>query len=199
MMKIHFKFILSAVSLLISSVSFSQGLVETELSTNAVLVKKWNEIRSAGGLKVASVSDTLELGTLGILDDFSSDSPYPDSALWLDSSAYINRGYPYAPPTIGVATFDGISKTGYPYNFAASSTSSAVADLLTSKPINLEYTISPFDSIYFSFFYQPQGRGNAPELGDSLVVQFRAAGVSSTWKNVWAKRGSTLNLSDTLR
>ena len=32
--------------------------------------------------------------------------------------------------------------------------------------------LTPADSLYFSFYYQPQGNGNAPESQDSLVLQF---------------------------
>lgn len=32
--------------------------------------------------------------------------------------------------------------------------------------------LTPADSVYFSFYYQPQGYGDAPETDDSLVLQF---------------------------
>ncbi len=37
------------------------------------------------------------------------------------------------------------------------------------------------DSVYFSFFYQPQGRGNQPEEFDSLVLQFGHYGEDSAF------------------
>lgn len=150
--------------------------------------------------RTSSLYDTINLDTIrGILDDFSYDRVYPDTSIWLDNQVYINRSYPKAPVTIGVATFDGLNANGYPYNFFASSTSSSSADSLTSKPINLfdyindgntvNYQIS--DSLYFSFYYQPEGRGNYPETNDSLVLEFTAPGLSS-WQPIWATSGTNL-------
>ncbi len=177
--------------LIYTHVLFSQGLVENPLTTNHVLVTKWNEMQAKGLSKTPSLYDTLSLGTKGILDDFSYDSSFPDTALWLDNYVFINRGYGKAPVTIGVATFDGLNEKGYPYNFLVSPTSSGQADFLTSKPIHLNLPAS--DSVYFSFYYQPQGLGNAPETNDSLVLEFRGIGA---WKHVWAKKGTTLALND---
>ncbi len=175
----------------LSKLLFSQGLVEVPLTTNKVLVQKWHEMQEAQSpQRGASVADTIKLP---FLDDFSYESPYPDTALWLDKYVFINRGYPISPITIGVATFDGLNANGYPYDFNVGLGSSGQADYLTSKPINLKYPVS--DSLYFSFYYQPQGRGNAPEKPDSLVLEFEAPG-SNTWKHIWAKRGSTLASND---
>lgn len=174
-----------------TTILFSQGLVENPLTTNHVLISKWNELQASPALRTPSVYDTLGLGTKGILDDFSYDRTYPDTALWLDNYVFINRGYGKAPITLGVATFDGLNEKGYPYSFIATPTSSGQADYLTSKPIHLNLPAS--DSLYFSFYYQPQGLGNAPETNDSLVLEFRGTG---TWKHVWAKKGTTLALND---
>src|ERR1700752_4776454 len=67
---------------------------------------------------------------LPFFDDFSSamKSPYPKSTHWIDSNVYVNTGFPIAPLSIGVATFDGLSKTGYPYNISAPVSSSSQAD-----------------------------------------------------------------------
>lgn len=174
-----------------TTILFSQGLVENPLTTNHVLVSKWNELQARPALRTPSIYDTLSLGTKGILDDFSYDRTYPDTALWLDNYVFINRGYGKAPITLGVATFDGLNEKGYPYSFIATPTSSGQADYLTSKPIHLNLPAS--DSLYFSFYYQPQGLGNAPETNDSLVLEFRGTGA---WKHVWAKKGTTLALND---
>jgi hypothetical protein len=193
MMRILTNKILTTISfLLIYAGAFSQGLVENELSANQALILKYEETRSF--LKLPSMNDTLILGPKGLLDDFSAEGPYPDTSLWLDNKVYINRGFAKAPVTIGTATFDGLDYTGLPYDFTASSTSSAIADYLSSKPVNLNYPVS--DSIYLSFYYQPQGRGNAPEAADSLVLQFKGPGVTSSYTKVWSKKGSTLSVND---
>lgn len=103
--------------------------------------------------------------------------------LWEDDDVYVNNTYPIAPPTIGVATFDGLSRTGYPYNFAQYS-SYGIADRLTSVPIDLSYSAA--DSIYLSFFIQPRGLSGDAEAQpqDSLVLEFYAP-TEDAWVRVW--------------
>lgn len=49
---------------------------------------------------------------------------------------------------------------------------------------------APADSMYFSFYFQPQGRSaNAPEPADSLVLQFSADG---NWYTVWRAAGESV-------
>ncbi|MES2396446.1 MAG: T9SS type A sorting domain-containing protein [Bacteroidota bacterium] len=197
-------YIVFSFFMIVSLSLFSQGLVENDLTTNQVLVKKWNDLKMSLDLRASSIYDTISLDTVkGFLDDFSYNSPYPDSSLWLDNQVFINRGYAKSPISVGAATFDGLNEKGYPYDFFVSPTSSSSADSLTSKPINLlnyinngspvNYLVS--DSLYFSFYYQPQGLGNAPDLNDSLVLEFIAPGISS-WKHIWSKKGSSLGATD---
>jgi len=162
---------MAVVAVLLSNLMFSQGLIEVPLNTNPILLQKWKEIKNQKSAPVKpSISDTLTLGQNGILDDFSKPGPFPDTSLWLDNYVFINRDYPIAPPTIGVATFDGVNEHGYPYNFLANQYTSGKADMLTSKRIDLSDTT--LKNIWLSFYYQPQGRGNAPESADSLIVEF---------------------------
>jgi len=104
--------------------------------------------------------------------------------LWEDDDVYVNGTYPIEPPTVGVATFDGLARTGYPYNYPVY-TSYGIADQLTSVPIDLELSAS--DSIYLSFFYQPQGLSgdNNVQPQDSLVLEFYAPD-QQTWYRVWS-------------
>lgn len=184
------KLYLLIVFLFFTNLSYSQGLFENELTTNPTLVKKYNETKDLS--RIPFIIDTLSLGTQGILDDFSYDGPYPDTSLWIDNKVFINRDFAKSPITLGVATFEGLNETGYPYDFTAGPATSAVADYLTSKPINLNYPAS--DSIYFSFYYQPQGLGNDPEYIDSLVLQFKHS--VAGWRNVKAIKGTTLATND---
>jgi hypothetical protein len=117
--------------------------------------------RAAG--PTAKKIQTVPFNTMPFFDDFyyAYKSPYPSAANWLDSSAYINTGFPIAPISIGVATFDGLNKHGYPYNFSAPVSTSASADTLTSMPINIETDPSGLvnydaahDSIILRFYYQ---------------------------------------------
>jgi hypothetical protein len=137
--------------------------------------------------------DTVSLGANGIIDDFSYAGSHPDTSLWLDSAVYINKGYGISPISLGVATFDGLAANGFPYNFVAG-VAAQPADTLTSKPIDLNYPAG--DSVYLSFYYQPQGLGNDPQPDDSLLLEFKAPG-SSTWMYAWSKQGGALTASDT--
>ena len=166
------KLFLASICLLLSSHLFGQGLIEVPLHTNQVLLQKWNDTKNQKSVYIApSIYDTLNIDVVSFLDDFSKAGPFPDSTFWLDNYVYINRDYPIAPPTLGAATFDGVNEHGYPYDFLANQYSSGEADVLTSKRINLKGKTAA-DSIYLSFYYQPQGRGNAPESADSLIVEF---------------------------
>jgi hypothetical protein len=108
----------------------------------------------------------------------------PDK-LWADNYAYINSTYPVNPPTIGVATFDGLNEYGLPYNNSSSSTYGR-ADYLTSKPINLS-AFNQNDNIYLSFFVEPKGLGDYPDLEDSLVLEFKDR--DNQWRMVWFQAG----------
>ncbi|MFH0893057.1 MAG: T9SS type A sorting domain-containing protein [Bacteroidota bacterium] len=141
-----------------------------------------------------ALSDTIQLP---FLDDFSSSDVYPDASLWSDNFVYINSSYPKNPPTLGVASFDALNDSGNVYTQA--NFFPVITDYLTSKGIRLDSLFSgtprPIlnsDSVYFSFFYQPQGMGNAPEDDDSLVLQFYSP-TDMSWKHMWSAPGETFS------
>jgi hypothetical protein len=103
--------------------------------------------------------------------------------LWEDDYAYVNRTYPVDPPTIGVATFDGLDRTGFPYD-ATVPLPYGECDRLTSVPINLQYPAG--DSVYLSFFYQPQGLSgdDIVQVQDSLVLELYAPD-DEEWVQAW--------------
>ncbi|HAA01388.1 MAG TPA: hypothetical protein DCD96_07040 [Flavobacteriales bacterium] len=116
-----------------------------------------------------------------------------DNSLWVDRFAYLNNRFPIGPPTIGVATLDGLNDEGYPYDFV-NTTLTGVCDYLTSKPIDLDIKPNTFpytaaDSVYLSFFYQQTGRGNQPEVGDSLILEFWSPSAND-WFRQWASPGA---------
>ena len=99
---------------------------------------------------------------LPFFDDFSNYTGYPDTTKWLENQTFVNADYAVFPPTIGVVTLDAIDGNGALY--AGISTSSTPADTLTSRQIRLDSAFSPYpkkltpaDSIYLSFYYQPGG------------------------------------------
>lgn len=117
-------------------------------------------------------------------------SPIADGSIWEDNYAYLNNRYAVNPPTVGVATLDGLNEKGYPYDFV-NITAHGIADALTSKPINLS-GFSASDSVYLSFMYQPMGLGNTPEAEDSLVLEFWSPAFQ-TWKHIWSTKGKNLH------
>lgn len=129
-------------------------------------------------------ADTL---SLPFVDDFSEQGIYPSSDRWLDSGAFVNSTFCDAPPTVGVATFDGINKFGNRYSL---SSSRQYLDSMTSKPIRLGFAAATQDTtIWLSFYYQPQGLGIAPGSLDSLILLMRDS--SGTWSRMWNKTGSS--------
>lgn len=177
------KFILqfSLLTFILLQISFANAQeVVTDLKYNSALIfeKPKKQLRA---------TDTL---SLPFMDDFSysqlaPDHKYPDQSLWMDRDVYVNTTYPVLPPSIGVATFEGLNEFGIPYD-----TSGAVqinpADSLTSLPIHLE-TVTPADSVYFSFFYEKMGIGDYPNVGDKLILEFKK--LDGTWHEQWEMDG----------
>ena len=111
------------------------------------------------------------------------------SLLWVDNYVYHNYRFGDHPRTLGVMTFDGLDESGYPY--AIGTTSSGYADVLTSKPIDLS-GMSPADSVYISFIYQPQGFGDEPESTDSLLLEFFDSS-NNQWNRIWGDTGRNVS------
>ena len=114
---------------------------------------------------------------LPFFDDFSHSNLYPDSTKWTDNNVLVNDGFPLCPPNRKGATFDVLDADGKVYSYAISN--AFIAEYLTSARIRLDSimepeprALTPADSVYLSFYYQPQGNGNPPEAQDSLGLQF---------------------------
>ncbi|MBR4146883.1 MAG: T9SS type A sorting domain-containing protein [Bacteroidales bacterium] len=141
---------------------------------------------------------TQEALTLPFYDDFSNSCVYPDSTKWTDRDVFVNQGFPLNPVTRNAATLDVLDASGCVYPYAISNP--FIAEHLTSAPIRLDSVfnpepraLSPIDSLYFSFFYQPQGNGNPPESQDSLVLEFGVPSeIDTSWYHVWSTPGQTL-------
>jgi len=165
----------------------------TPLSYNPIL----NKFPKILHLSYRSI-DTFDLDKYSFWDDFSGNNPYPKDSLWIDKNVFINSTLAYRPVSYNTATFDGLDEYGNPYSPGLVNSKGKIADRLTSVPINLsKYKLS--DSIYLSFFYQPQGIADAPEEYDSLVLEFKPirlwAGTfwdSNAWVRIWSAKGSFL-------
>jgi hypothetical protein len=164
-------FIIASFRLITSAQEVITGLLENPV------IRAVYEQKAAEGI-VRNLSDEEMPVTLPFFDDFHQSWIYPDENRWIDEEAYVNTNYGFLSANIGVATLDAINRKGNLH--ANASQFPFLADSLTSRLIRLDSLfvpspkkISRADSIYFSFYYQPQGRASfAPEGFDSLILQF---------------------------
>lgn len=137
----------------------------------------------SGGVILDSI---LVIGDTSLLVSPLVVNRYGADVQWQNEGVTMNTTYPILPPTIGVATFDGLNKYGAPYD-KSNAESYGIADYLTSAPFNLS-GLANDSNVYLSFFYQPTGRGNFPDSEDSLVVEFLNE-ATGQWINVWSTSG----------
>lgn len=137
-------------------------------------IKQYLENKSSRGQAAPSSEVIL---TLPFFDDFKYDGPYPDPTKWSDNFVFVNTSFQKFPANRGVATFDALDENGKIYSFAT--TTAFEADKLTSQKIRTDSVfgaeqrpLSVQDSLYLSFYFQPQGLGNNPEKDDILKVEF---------------------------
>jgi hypothetical protein len=124
---------------------------------------------------------------LPFFDDFSSYTGSPDPLRWESSGGtYVNRRYAQAPASVGVVTFDGLQANGDAYFFG--NVINQPCDSLISKPFRMS-TFGPGDSVYLTFFWQPEGNGEAPNAseGDSIYLLFKTN--IDTWVPKWGITG----------
>ncbi|MDP4266220.1 MAG: T9SS type A sorting domain-containing protein [Bacteroidota bacterium] len=168
------------------------------LQNNPELIK----LKSKQLKKLDTLNSKVNYVKIPFIDDFSYNNIYPDQNKWADQFVYINNCIPINPFSVGVATFDALNEKGELYPDSILSSSLPIADYLTSLPFKLDslYDINdsaikiltPQDSLFLSFLYQPQGLGNAPESHDSLVLEFYSP-IDSTWKWIWSTPGMDYN------
>jgi hypothetical protein len=138
-----------------------------------------------------SLNDTLQFIATGFsvgqklalpfIDDFSTSTLVPSSSHWTDKTVYINNDFAVNQPSVNVATFDGLDFRGNPYGYGR-----GYCDTLTSQSIDLSGLVRT-DSVYLFFFIEPQGLGDKPNDGDSLILEFRDNRLLNTsWQMVWS-------------
>jgi hypothetical protein len=161
--------------------------------------------------KSGNGEDTIPI-TLPFFDDFSSNGVFPSSLRWIDRYGFENTDYPVYPIDRGVVTLDAINDTGSMYPNAVGGPDVFIADHLTSRYLRLDSvfspvsrSLSPSDSVYLSFYYQPQGRGLPPHTSDSLVLQFLlepqhdsfspvdTTHIADRWRHIWSVKGMALD------
>ena len=152
---------------------------------------------------------------LPFFEDFSNYTGYPNENLFIDRQAFVNNTFAIYPPTIGVVTLDALNEKGEIYPHLNMSPKGA--DTLTSRFIRLDSLfnesgakkITPADSIYFSFYFQPGGGGvvgagaeafigNQPNKNDSLVLEFGYLvpledTAYTVWNHIWSTPGFNIS------
>ncbi|WMJ75111.1 T9SS type A sorting domain-containing protein [Cytophagaceae bacterium ABcell3] len=173
-----------SISYLVCLYGFAQDIVIKPLEYDE------SRDRKTENMRINAVVDTL---ALPFFEDFSQLSRHADTSKWMPGSGvHINREYPINPPTYNAATFDGLDANGKPYSTTLNQ--DGTADRLTSRPIDLSEIPEDYDSLYFSFYWQAAGRGERPDPGDFINLQFRNE--SGVWENIWTQRGDTAAFSN---
>jgi Secretion system C-terminal sorting domain len=172
-------------TLLLSTFSAFAQLVEVPLNYNKTLAKAHTTTENTAN----NAQKRLTTLTLPFIDDFSYNNVYPTDFLWETKHAWINRGMGIKPPTVGVATLDGLKANGLPYTWLTIANNGL--DTLRSRPIDLS-NFAGSDSIYLSFFYQPGGNGDMPEASDKLLLDFKNN--ADVWVNQRTFSGQTGNV-----
>ncbi len=124
--------------------------------------------------------------TLPFWDDFSAvRNGIADTTKWqFGSSVWINSGMSIDPPSLNVATFDGLDGFGKPYN-VNDVLAKGYADTLISAPIRMDLpSTSERLAIAITFFYQFQGNGEPPDAGDILTLAFKND--QGMWEVIWS-------------
>lgn len=147
-----------------------QGLTENRV------IKKY---LSDNPLRLKSSSALLL--NLPFLEDFSGPGIFPNPGKWSDRFAFINTSFAEEPVSVGVATLDAIDENG---NVYALTDHPASSDMLTSFPFDLSSYSQPGDTVRLSFFYQAGGKGEVPEMMDSLLLEFYLPG-ENQWNKIW--------------
>ena len=129
--------------------------------------------------------------TIFYAPDFVQDSAHvftvdvnDTNLIWVDNYAYHNYHYAVNPWSLGVATLDGVGVDGFPYDFG-NTNAHEPADVLTSRPVNLAGKIN----VFLTFTYQREGYGNAPEINDSLVLDFWLPDSNAWYPSSWYALG----------
>jgi len=136
-----------------------------------------------------AVGDTL---ALPFFEDFAGYTGQPDARYWQSGGGvYVNNQFGVNPPSLHVATFEGVNAAGLPYTNLVTY---GYTDSLTSKPILLKGLNPATDSVYISFYWQAGGLGGSPDNNtDSkptfLELEFKD--VNENWQSVWRQPGES--------
>lgn len=170
------------------------SILIAQLCSAQLIVKPLNKAKRSNSTRTQQ--KVVNQAELPFWDDFSITSNSPDSIrIWgndttrqwnyeLSKNVFVNQTLAINPPSLGVATFDGLDANGA---FHAG-TDVGLADELVSDTIDLQGRAN----VVFSFYWQAGGNVEIPEEGDSLRLQFYDPTADEPWTTVWAKDGGEL-------
>lgn len=158
----NIKFYIASLVLLSCVTSSKAQETLTGLQTNPIIKQLYS---NKSETKAKQAKAPIELP---FIDDFAKTVGFPNDLLWQDKNVFINQTYAYDQLSIGVATFDAIDETGAIYT--DTNNIPFGGDTLTSNIINLNYPGN--NTIFLSFYYEPGGLGDTPDLNDSLILEF---------------------------
>ncbi len=124
---------------------------------------------------------------LPFFDDFSTASLFPSDSFWIGGqNVSVSKGAAVNGMSNNVLVFDGADAFGK--NYANIASKVELADTLLSRKIDLGSIPIPLENtVYLSFFWQIEGRGELPDEKDSIRLQFLDD--TGTWETVWSKKG----------
>jgi hypothetical protein len=116
-----------------------------------------------------ALTDTIIHFDTEFFEDFSTYhyEVFPRRNRWKDRYAFINSTYPDSMISLGVATLDALDQRGLPWYSEVNKV--VPSDTLTSNDFEFDSEIN--QPVYFSFFYEPGGKGDIPEGIDTLNGQ----------------------------
>ena len=155
---------------------------EGDADIEGVSIPNLKVMQIAMTIQVLQTLDTLTYQQIIIDTQLSQHTQF---RLWADSNVFVNRSLALYPPSIGVATFDGLDKNGSPYSEILEAWGGS--DTLSSNLINLS-RYKAADSIILSFFFQPQGLGDQPNDDDRFKLEMLNA--NGDWIKVWEALGT---------
>ena len=132
-------------------------------------------------------STTLDTLALPFWEDFSGPQGQPNAQLWFQSpNVTVNRNMGINPPSMGVASFDGLTANGLPYSRTPDE--DGIGDSLVSMAINLgNLPIAQEGTVFLSFYWQLKGNGETPDPEDFIRLQF--LDLTGQYQTVWEQRG----------
>jgi hypothetical protein len=108
--------------------------------------------------------------------------PNPDTLKWVNNGGtFINNTLCNNPPSLYVASFDGLTANGSPYAY---NSTNGLIDNLTSLPIDLS-GLTKDSNVVLNFYWQCGGFGFFPNRSDSLYLLFKDS--TGAWDYVWGK------------